>query len=298
MLPCLRGDYVGADDRTVLITGATSGIGLQTARALAGKGFTVMGVGRSKERIEAALGLFNDGDVRYFLADLSSQRQVRRLAEEVKQHLDGRGLHALINNAGAFYSYYALSDEGVEMQFAVNVAAPYLLSHLLYEDLKKAGGRIIMLSSASHFRTLVRWKDIQLSRRYRQLKAYKQTKLFAVLLAREFNRRFQGVRAFAADPGLVNTEIGLKDTRGAARLIWKYRRRRGTEAAAGARTPVFLAAETEPCEGVYWKDCRPKKAARNAMRDDYSQRIWEYCARLCAVGQETPGGGGGNDGSG
>ena len=294
MIPCLRGDYV--DERTALVTGATSGIGLQTARALAARGFTVLGVGRSQERIETAAALIGGETVRFFLADLSSQRQVRRLAEEVRAYLNGRGLDVLVNNAGAFYSYYALSDEGVEMQFAVNVAAPYLLSHLLYEDLKKAGGRIVMLSSASHYRTLVRWKDIQLSRRYRQLQAYKQTKLFAVHLAREINRRFANVRAFAADPGLVNTEIGLKDTRGAARVIWKFRKRRGTETEEGARTSVFLASEADLDDGVYWKDCRPKRAARNAMRDDFSQRIWEYCAKLCALGADTTGKGGDFDG--
>jgi len=172
-------------ERTALVTGATSGIGLQTARALAAEGFTVMGVGRSKERIEAANALTGGETVRFFLADLSSQRQVRRLAAQVQAFLDGKGLDVLVNNAGAFYSYYALSEEGVEMQFAVNVAAPYLLSQLLYEDLKKVGGRVIMLSSASHYKTAVRWKDIQLSRRYSQLQAYKQTKLFAVHLARD-----------------------------------------------------------------------------------------------------------------
>ncbi|MFZ5974095.1 MAG: SDR family NAD(P)-dependent oxidoreductase [Bacillota bacterium] len=272
-----------ADQRTVLITGATSGIGLQTAKILAQKGFAVMGVGRSQERIDAALKYLDNSKACYFLADLASQQQIRRLAAEVREHLNGRGLDVLINNAGTFYSYYALSDEGVEMQFAVNVAAPYLLSHLLYEDLKKVQGRIIMLSSGSHYKTAVHWNDIQLSQHYRQLQAYKQTKLFAVHLAREFNKRFNGVRAFAADPGLVNTEMGLKYTKGVARVIWKYRKRLGVQTQEGARTPVYLATEKDLGEDIYWKDGKPKAPARNAMRNDFSQRIWEYCERICAI---------------
>jgi NAD(P)-dependent dehydrogenase (short-subunit alcohol dehydrogenase family) len=129
----------------------------------------------------------------------------------------------------------------------------------------------------------VRWNDIQLSQHYRQLQAYKQTKLFAVHLTREFNKRFKGVRAFAADPGLVNTEMGLKDTKGIARVIWKYRKKLGVRTQEGARTPVHLAAEKDLCDGIYWKDCKPKAAARNAMRDDFSKRIWEYCEKICAV---------------
>jgi len=94
----------------------------------------------------------------------------------------------------------------------------------------------------------------------------------------------------------VNTEIGLKDTRGAARVIWKLRKRRGTGTDEGAKTSVFLATKPEPGEDVYWKDCRPKKAARNALRDDFSLRIWAYCEKLCALGEQTAGKGGDFDG--
>ena len=255
-----------------------------------------MGVGRSQERIDEALAYIGDGKARYFLADISSQQQVKRLANEVNEYLNGRGLDVLINNAGTFFSYYALSDEGVEMQFAVNVAAPFLLAHLLYEALRRAHGRIVMLSSGSHYKTFVSWNDIQLSRRYRQLQAYKQTKLFAVHLAREFNKRFKGVRAFAADPGLVNTEMGLKDTKGVARAIWKYRKRFGVATEDGAKTSVHLAAEEDLCDEIYWKDCKPRAAAKNAMRDDFSKKIWEYCERLCAIDSDRIIGEGREDG--
>ena len=268
--------------KTALITGATSGIGLETAKALIQKGFKVIGTSRSYEKEKSAKEYIGGGIV-FIKADLSSQESIKELARKVRSMTAGRGLDVLINNAGSFYSYYSLSAEGVEQQFAVNAMAPLMLSLLLYESLKKAEGRIINVSSSSHYGARIRWRDIQLSRNYGQLKAYKQSKLISAMLTRRFNELSDGVRAYMADPGLVNTEIGFKNTGGLAKFIWKHRKSKGRPAAYGAATSVYLASEEVLPNELYFKDSRPKKP--NKLVDDHDSvlRIWDYSLKIIGV---------------
>lgn len=133
------------------------------------------------------------------------------------------------------------------MQWAVNHLAPFLLTMELLPLLDAApGGRIITVSSGSHYNTRLNWQDIQLRRRYNPLRAYNQTKLANVLFTLEFNRRYAScsrMRAFAADPGLVNTEIGLKSNSFLARWVWDIRRRGGVTPEFAAQGLVVLATE-------------------------------------------------------
>ena len=220
------GDKRDLAGKAMVITGASAGIGLATAAGLAGRGAYVIGVGRSRDRCEAAkdtiLAQYPGARVDFCIADLSAQRQIRSLSEDIQEKLKKNGctgLDVLINNAGAFSSYYVSTAEGFELQWAVNHLAPFLLTHALLPLLKAAPeGRIITVSSGSHYRCRIHWKDVQFRRRYRYLKAYKQSKLANVLFTCELNRRLAdtNVRAYAADPGLVNTGIGEKGTTGPA----------------------------------------------------------------------------------
>lgn len=280
--------------KTIVITGATSGIGLAAAGALAGRGGFVIGVGRSQARCKEAEDFiksnYPQADLRYLVADLSSLRQVRSLVAEVKRIAASRegGLDVLINNAGTFCSWYTTSAEGHEMQLAVNHLAPFLLTHELLSLLRKAPtARIITVSSGSHYRTWINWRDIQLRKYYNPLWAYKRSKLANVLFTAELNRRFRKedrIRAYAVDPGLVNTGIGLKATVGLANWIWKKRMHKGVSPEEGAATIVFLATEDlEDARDIYWKKCQPKKPSRYSLSEEHAKRLWELSERMCGI---------------
>ena len=205
-------------------------------------------------------------EVLYLLADLSSQGQVRRLAQEVKQLLADRHfdhLDVLVNNAGAVSSWFTLTEDEVELQFAVNHLAAFLLTHELIPLLQKAEqARILTTSSASHRNTRMHWKDVMLRKNYGTLRAYKQSKLANVLFTLELNRRLgpnSTVTAFAVDPGLVNTNIGEKGTNGFVNWFWKKRSSKGAPPEIAAETIIYLAYQRElPYrDAFYWKDCHP-----------------------------------------
>ena len=182
-----------------------------------------------------------------------------------------------------------MTADGFELQLAVNHLAPFLLTHELLSLLRAApAGRVITVSSGSHYRTRMNWTDLQLRKRYGGLRAYKQTKLANVLFTAELNRRLGSrstIRAFAADPGLVNTEIGLKGTSGLARWVWSRRRLGGASPAEGAATSVYLASEPDVqwSEEIYWRDCQPRTPSGNARRADDARRLWELSEKMCGI---------------
>jgi NAD(P)-dependent dehydrogenase (short-subunit alcohol dehydrogenase family) len=283
--------------KVMVITGATSGIGLAAATELAGRGALVIGVGRSEKRCsqarEGILSKYPDARIEYLIADLSLQKHVRELAAAIKNRIEKeekKTIDVLINNAGTVVNWYTVTSEGFELQFAVNHLAPFLLTHELMPAMSSSG-RVIMTSSGSHYRTRMNWKDIQLRRHYNCLMMYKQCKLANVLFAAELNRRLKNksnIRAYAVDPGLVNTDIGLKGTYGIVRFVWKIRSRKGIEPKEAAKTMVFLASlpPSENPNDVYWKECKPKEPSRYSMREDVSKRLWEISEKMCGIRSE------------
>ena len=280
-----------------VVTGATSGIGLAVAELLVEQKARVIGVGRSAERCVAArqrlLGLGASAQTVAFLtADLSIQSDVRRLAKEVAAVLDAWDhphLDALINNAATVPFWQVLTPEGFDMQWAVNHLAPFLLTAELLPRLGLAPtGRVITVSSGSHRGGRLDWRDIQLLRHYSPLRAYSLTKLANVLFTLEFNRRLGAgatVRAFAADPGLVNTEIGMKSNSALARLAWNIRRRGGVPARQSAAGIVFLATEPgiQDSTHIYWKNKKPVRPAARASNPQSAKQLWELSAQMCGL---------------
>lgn len=282
--------------KTYVITGATSGIGQAAAEILARSGASVIGVGRSLGRCrleQARLARLNpQGKVAFLTADLSLQADVNRLAHDIEDQLEAWNLTALdglLNNAGTFTYWMKLTPDGFETQWAVNHLAPFLLTRQVLPLLQAAPwARIVTVSSGSHYGAHLNWKDIQLRRRYNGLRAYGSTKLANVLFTQEINRLLgekSTVRAFAADPGLVQTDIGLKGNPGLVNWIWKLRRSGGISAQESARGIVYLLTEQgiQGADDPYWKHGKPKKPSRRAEDEQAATRLWQISCQMCGL---------------
>ncbi|KPK14543.1 MAG: hypothetical protein AMJ62_13055 [Myxococcales bacterium SG8_38] len=272
--------------RYALVTGGSSGIGLETARGLVTH-FDVIGiVGRNSERLaEAAQDLRSEGGhIETFAADFSSLREVRRLAAEVKSRFDS--LNVLVNNAGVWHKQRTLSKDGYEDTFAVNHLAHFLLTNEL-KDLLVAGApsRVVNVSSSMHFRPeSLHWEDLMFEKGWRGFWVYGHSKLANVLFSNELARRWKdlGVTSNALNPGNVRSRI----TRNNAFLNALHRspiaRVFIMSEAEGARTSVYLATapELEAVTGRYFdreKEAKPSKAATDP---DDARRLWEISERL------------------
>jgi NAD(P)-dependent dehydrogenase (short-subunit alcohol dehydrogenase family) len=274
-----------------VVTGATAGIGLAAALELAAKGIYVTGIGRDEKRCAAArdtvMEKCPDAQIEYMLCDLSSQTQIRKLAGDIKKRLSR--LDILINSAGTVSSRFLTTEDGIELQFAVNHLAPFLLTHeLLPLLLKSPQGRAVTVSSDSHYGAKLDFSDLQLRRHYSCLKQYRRVKLCNVLFSAELNRRYGGgnFKAYAADPGLVKTDIGLKGTSGKEKLYWKLRMRSGDDPKVPGGAIAWLASEPSLAgrEEVYWKGMKPKAPNRYALDEEAAIKLWEASERFCRIG--------------
>jgi retinol dehydrogenase 12 len=287
-------------EKTFVVTGATSGIGLAAAEILVREGYSVIGIGRSAPRCRAAekrlAGLNSAAEVHCLTADLSLQSEIRRAAAEIRAALESAGrnsLAGLLNNAGCFSFWLEYTPEGIERQWALNHLAPFLLTGELLPLLRAApAARVVTVSSGSHYGARLDWSDLQSRRRYNGLSVYGRTKLANVLFTAEFNRRLGaagGLRAYAADPGLVKTEIGLKGTPAFVGWIWRLRQSGGIEPAEAARGIVRLL--TDPAVGEsrepYWKHGAPAKPDPRALDAESAARLWAVSERMCGLSQDS-----------
>ena len=200
------------EGKVCLVTGATAGIGLVTALELARQGARVIGVGRSPERCAEAARQIREqtgtSAVEFLVADLSSQAEVRRLANQVKA-ATGR-LDVLVNNAGLIRLEREVTVDGLEMTFALNHLAYFLLTNLLLDTVKASTpARIVSVASAAHQGCKMNFDDLQGETKYSPWRAYQQSKLANILFTRELARRLEGtgVTANALHPGYVRTQI-------------------------------------------------------------------------------------------
>jgi retinol dehydrogenase-12 len=274
-----------------VVTGATSGIGLETARILAAKGARVIGIGRDPERcararaeIQAGTG---KGSVSFETADLSSLSEVHAVARRISGAVDH--IDVLVNNAGTFTFGRRETADGLEMQLAVNWLAGFMLTGLLLPRLSAAArARVVTVSSGSHFSGRMHWNDIQLRRGYNGLKAYDQSKLATVLFTGELARRLgpgSTVSACAVDPGLVRTQIGAKEGNCLVRLVWKVRTRNAIPPRAAAESVSFCALDegVGGLSGRYWKERAVTEPSRRACDLLDAMRLWDVGEALSGV---------------
>lgn len=277
---------INMQGKVCLVTGATSGIGLVTARELARMGATVILHGRNPKKGEAALAHIRstlpNAHIDLLLADLSVQAQVRQLSSEFKDRYDQ--LHALVNNAGAAFARRQLTADGIEMTFATNHLSYFLLTDLLLDTLKaSAPARVVNVSSNAHFGKRIDFEDLQNQRAYNVLDAYGQSKLANILFTYELARRLEGtgVTANALHPGLVRTNIGANNgclVNLFVRLFFSF----GVSPQDGAQTSIFLASSplVEGLSGQYYIDSRPARSSSASYDLAAAQRLWQASQQL------------------
>lgn len=277
--------------KAIVVTGATSGIGFAVCRELAASNYHIIGVGRNEENCKKALECLKQGcpdaPITFFSGDLSRQTEVLRVANEIKEYIGAEcngQLYGLINNAGCVRSYYMTTEDGYEQQFAVNHLAGFLLAYSLMEYLIQCNGRILITSSASHKKMKMRWKDIMFKHGYNPLLVYKQSKLANMLFAYGLNDRFanRGISAYGIDPGLVNTDIGLKDTGRVVNLVWRLRQRGGVSPDVPAKIYSFLLNQEEPPKGLYYNNSG-EAACSGQVSKENADRLWALSGQLCGI---------------
>lgn len=278
-----------ASGKTCVITGATSGIGLATAAAMAERGYRLLLLARSASRTEAALEAIRRrapaARVDVEPVELASLRSIAHAAQRLLARCPR--IDVLLNNAGVVLLRRETSADGYEKTFAVNHLAHFALTHLLLERIVATpGARIVSVASDAHrFGGALDFDDLQSERRYRGLGVYGRSKLCNILFTRELARRLAGtgVSANCCHPGGVATRLGQGDaawTRALARLVGLFL----LTPEQGARTPVYLA--TAPglgsVTGRYFAKEREVRPARFARDDAAARRLWDVSEALVA----------------
>lgn len=277
--------------KIVVVTGASSGIGLETARGLAARGAQVAIVCRTAGAAATACRSLGAaaGRIDPFVADLSAQSAVRRVADAIMTRYPR--VDVLINNAAAIYSRPVMSEDGIEMQLAVNHLAGYLLTRLLLGHLHAAGrARVVTLTSRTHAWASMDFDDLGRARRYFGPTAYNQSKLANVLFTHALARRLAGtgVTANCVAPGLVRTRIGGKHTTRVHAMLHAMTSVWGATAATGAEGPIHVASAPELAQvsGQYFLRARPARAAAQTHDVAVAERLWQVSASLTGLPAE------------
>lgn len=274
---------INMNGKVALVTGANSGIGKETALALARMGANLVMVCRDSGRGQAALNEIKsksgNATVELMICDLSSQTQIRKLAQEFKQKHDR--LDLLINNAGVILTRRRVTEDNIEATFAINHLAYFLLTNLLLDLIKQsAPARIVNVSSTVHKSATIDFNDLQAERSYTGMRAYGQSKLANVLFTYELARRLEGsnVTVNCLHPGVIATNI-FRDVSGlvgtAAKIFLKSPKR-------GAETSIYVATSPE-VEGVtskYFDDKRAVRSSPESYDEAIAQRLWQVSEQL------------------
>jgi NAD(P)-dependent dehydrogenase (short-subunit alcohol dehydrogenase family) len=274
--------------KTVLVTGATNGIGRVSARALAVQGAKLFLVARDPRRAEETRAEIARAapaaDVRIILADLSSQAEVRRAAADFLT--TGQPLHVLLNNAGVTQLARSETVDGIETTFAVNHLAYYLFTRLLLERIQaSAPARIVNVASDAHrFGGPLDFDDLGATKKFSWMAVYGRSKLANILFTRELARRLEGtgVTVNALHPGAVRTGLGMNNDAPFMKLLVALVRPFMRSPEKGAETSIWAcsAPELAKVTGRYFSDRREREPNAIAQDDDAARRLWDVSARL------------------
>ena len=264
-------------DKIVLITGATSGIGKETARALAELDATVVFTTRDelkgKNTKDELIKSSNNKKIDFLNCDLASFDSIRNCCKEFKSKYNK--LHVLINNAGVWDFTRRESKDDIENIFATNYLGPFLMTNLLLDILKKSGpSRIINVTSGMHYGT-INFDDIEFKQKFSGARAYRQSKLGLILFTRLLAKKLEGtgVVVNCVHPGMNKTNLG-RDAGGFSRAIFKLM---GKDPKIGAETSIYLASspELENITGEYFAKKEIHKSSKESYDMNLAERLWD-----------------------
>jgi NAD(P)-dependent dehydrogenase (short-subunit alcohol dehydrogenase family) len=270
--------------KTVVISGATSGIGEVAALKLAEAGARIVFIARDARRAESLMARLTPGAHVCYPADLLPLSEMKRVGTEIARAEPA--IDVLINNAGALFSTRKLTEDGLERTFALNHMSYFVLTAALLENVKAAKGRIVSTASAAHFGARLDFDDLQSAGLFDGYRAYRRSKLCNILFTRELARRLtgSGVTANCFHPGFVATRFGANTdpiTRTAVQIGMMAK---GIAPEQGAQTLLYLAQSRDVAEmsGLYFDRSKPVTPSAAAREDDAAMRLWEISEQIAA----------------
>lgn len=277
--------------KTVIITGGNAGIGKETAIGLAKKEANITITGRNEQKVKDAVEDIKqksgNSNVDYLICDQASLDNVRKLADTINNKYDN--IDVLVNNAGLYTSNRELSQDGIEMMFAVNHLSHFLLTNLVLDKIKAAKGRIVSVASVAHKQTReFNTGDINMDKDFSGWKGYSRSKFCNIVFTKELAKRLEGtgVTANCLHPGGVSTEIAQKEANWYTSLAWWVGRQfYFISAEEGAKTSIYLASsdEVKDVSGEYFYKSKKVYSNRPSQDPELAKKIWEVSERLAPI---------------
>lgn len=274
-------------NKTAIVTGANSGMGMATVRALSDMGAKVIMLCRSEKRGTEALEKLSSEkyrDLELILCDLGNYDSIRAFANIVRRGYDH--IDILVNNAGFISLDRQETGEGLERQFGINHIGHFLLTMSLL-DLMGEGGRIVNIASGAHKTGKIHFDDINLTKGFNVIKAYSQSKLANVLFTRELARRVKdrGITVNCCHPGAVATNIGIDRDTGFGKTVTRLLKPFFQTPEQGARTAIFLASDDSVSDvtGEYFYKCRIAKSSKRSKDMELAKKLFEFSEELVGV---------------
>ena len=268
--------------RTCLITGATDGIGKETAIGMAKNGYNLILIGRNEEKgkkVSDEIRKIADSiDIDFFTADLILMKEVSRVADEVCQKYDC--IDVLINNVGAYFAFRDVTEEGFERTFALNHLGYFLMTKKLLPLVEKSDyKRIVNVSSSAHYGVSFEFDNLNGEKKYRGFRAYQKSKLANVMFTYELAKKVKdsGITANCLHPGFVASKFGNNNNFLWRGIIGFAKALTAINVKKGAKNSIHLACsdDVKDISGRFFSNCEVKKGSGKAKNEEHNQKLWE-----------------------
>ena len=268
--------------RTCLITGATDGIGKETAIGMAENGYNLILIGRNEEKgknVSDEIRKIADSiDIDFFTADLMLMKEVSRVADEVCQKYDR--IDVLINNVGAYFAFRDVTEEGFERTFALNHLGYFLMTKKLLPLVEKSDyKRIVNVSSSAHYGVSFEFDNLNGEKKYRGFRAYQKSKLANVMFTYELAKKVKdsGITANCLHPGFVASKFGNNNNFLWRGIIGFAKALTAINVKKGAKNSIHLACsdDVKDISGRFFSNCEVKKGSGKAKNEEHNQKLWE-----------------------